>query len=305
MTLPPVLIGPSHQAQHELAEEGTYALPQWIPFVEKVHSDMSQEIDDEILSVNAIYSPDTLSISCTEPITLALSLPETHGIILALDVPSDYPNEAPDIKAVHSLGPNVSKGNGPAILQLARDVVQTVFSPGVPVVFDLIQELCPRVSQLLANQAPSVVLDVPSKPSELAVTETPVAETAAPAWTISEPLTERKSVFVARVVRVDSVSQAEAYLDHLMTTDKRVAKATHNITAWRIAGPGDAVFQDCNDDGETAAGGRLLHLLQTVNVWNLMVVVTRWYGGVHLGPTRFKLINTVARNALEAAGLLA
>lgn len=37
---------------------------------------------------------------------------------------------------------------------------------------------------------------------------------------------------------------------------------------------------------------------------DVLVVVTRWFGGVHLGPDRFKHINHAARNALEAAGLL-
>lgn len=61
---------------------------------------------------------------------------------------------------------------------------------------------------------------------------------------------------------------------------------------------------DCEDDGETAAGGRLLHMLQLANVRGALVVVTRWYGGVHLGPQRFKHISNVARAALEARGFM-
>jgi putative IMPACT (imprinted ancient) family translation regulator len=30
-----------------------------------------------------------------------------------------------------------------------------------------------------------------------------------------------------------------------------------------------------------------LHLMQLMDVWDVMVVVTRWYGGVHLGPDRY------------------
>lgn len=62
------------------------------------------------------------------------------------------------------------------------------------------------------------------------------------------------------------------------------------------------VYQDCDDDGETAAGGRVLHLLQLMDVWGLMVVVTRWYGGQKLGAKRFSVINSVAREAVIAAG---
>ena len=78
---------------------------------------------------------------------------------------------------------------------------------------------------------------------------------------------------------------------------------------------------DNDDDGETAAGGRLAHLLQILvgvlsrtpgpalltdlqEVNNVLVVVTRYFGGILLGPDRFKHINQAARNALEQGGFL-
>jgi Uncharacterized protein family UPF0029 len=61
---------------------------------------------------------------------------------------------------------------------------------------------------------------------------------------------------------------------------------------------------DNDDDGETAAGGRLAHLLQILEVPNVLVVVTRYFGGIHLGPDRFKHINQAARAALEVGGFL-
>lgn len=63
-------------------------------------------------------------------------------------------------------------------------------------------------------------------------------------------------------------------------------------------------LQDSDDDGETAAGGRLLHLLQIVNAENVMVIVTRWYGGVLLGPARFTHINNAARMLLDQEGYI-
>ena len=36
----------------------------------------------------------------------------------------------------------------------------------------------------------------------------------------------------------------------------------------------------------------------------MLVVVTRYFGGIHLGPDRFKHINQAARNALELGGFL-
>ncbi len=60
-------------------------------------------------------------------------------------------------------------------------------------------------------------------------------------------------------------------------------------------------MEDCDDDGESAAGGRLLHLLAVSGVDSAVVVVSRWYGGVQLGPDRFRHINNAARNALVKA----
>jgi putative IMPACT (imprinted ancient) family translation regulator len=125
-----------------------------------------------------------------------------------------------------------------------------------------------------------------------------------PLWIVSNVIIELKSVFVARCAPVTSPAQAKTFLQHLLDTDKKVAKATHNITAHRIKSENGVTFQDCDDDGETAAGGRLLHLMQLTDVWNVMVVVTRWYGGQKLGPARFGIINTVARDALMKGGFV-
>ena len=38
---------------------------------------------------------------------------------------------------------------------------------------------------------------------------------------------------------------------------------------------GSGIIQDCDDDGETAAGGRLLHLADILQVTNVLVVVSR------------------------------
>jgi len=64
------------------------------------------------------------------------------------------------------------------------------------------------------------------------------------------------------------------------------------------------IVQDNDDDGETAAGSRMAHLLQLMDVWNVCVVVSRWYGGIKLGPDRFRLINTAAREALVLGGFV-
>lgn len=43
---------------------------------------------------------------------------------------------------------------------------------------------------------------------------------------------------------------------------------------------------DNDDDGESGAGAKLAALLELMGANNVMIVVSRWYGGVHLGPDR-------------------
>uniref|UniRef100_H2QED1 Protein IMPACT n=1 Tax=Pan troglodytes TaxID=9598 RepID=H2QED1_PANTR len=112
------------------------------------------------------------------------------------------------------------------------------------------------------------------------------------------PITDRRSTFQAHLAPVVCPKQVKMVLSKLYE-NKKIASATHNIYAYRIYCEDKQTFlQDCEDDGETAAGGRLLHLMEILNVKNVMVVVSRWYGGILLGPDRFKHINNCARNIL-------
>eukprot|EP00898_Chlorokybus_atmophyticus_P008209 jgi/Chlat1/838/Chrsp104S01177 len=119
-----------------------------------------------------------------------------------------------------------------------------------------------------------------------------------------EPFTERRSTFQAHVAVVKSVDDVQLVMNELMQ-NKKVAAATHNIMAYRIKLEGRNTFaQDSDDDGETAAGSRLLHLLQITDACNVCVVVSRWYGGILLGPDRFKYITNAARDILQQFGML-
>lgn len=199
------------------------------------------------------------------------------------------------------------------MVEIVRKILARIFEPGLPCIYDLLEE----VSQALGgDDGEEMGKEEHRHGDETAPTPGPApaiataarAETSpadpAPPWTLSPVLTEKKSIFLARAAPVTTPTQARTYLTHLLTTDKKAAKATHNISAWRIRDPGNEgiVYQDCDDDGETAAGGRLLKLLQVMDVWGVVVVVSRWYGGVKLGPDRFRLINEVAREALVLGG---
>ncbi|GAA5844945.1 hypothetical protein JCM9279_000053 [Rhodotorula babjevae] len=129
------------------------------------------------------------------------------------------------------------------------------------------------------------------------------AEVPCPPITSSEALVDRGSVFVGHVAKVNSLEEVDAVMDALLSNSK-IARATHNISAYQFTTESGTRHADNDDDGESAAGSRLAHLLTLLDVSNVMVVVTRWYGGVHLGPDRFKDINQAARDALVDAGFL-
>mmetsp|Transcript_19348 Transcript_19348/g.50464 ORF Transcript_19348/g.50464 Transcript_19348/m.50464 type:complete len:215 (-) Transcript_19348:243-887(-) len=116
------------------------------------------------------------------------------------------------------------------------------------------------------------------------------------------PFMEKKSTFQGHVATVHSAAEVEQVMETLLRNNK-IRNATHNIMAYRIHCPDRGTFlQDHDEDGENAAGGRLLNLLQIVDARDVIVIVSRWYGGVKLGPSRFTIINNVARELLVAEG---
>ena len=79
---------------------------------------------------------------------------------------------------------------------------------------------------------------------------------------------------------------------------KKYAKATHNSWACILSDGGPVK----DDDGETGAGAVILRMLERAELTDTIIVVTRWYGGVHLGGDRFAHVVTCVRAYLEALG---
>jgi hypothetical protein len=278
---------------------------------------MSTDLLDEIQSINAIYGDNTLSPlseDSSSPL-YSLTLPPQPEISLRFEFPPNYPDAPPSLLGTQSVGNDIPKGAGTHIVDIVRDILSEIYTPGAPCIFDVIEESNQKLSQLgldssgSKDEEPQTTSqtngqDLTSQNEDEAETDNYQSGDLGeePPWILSTPITEKKSIFIARAAAVTSVSQAQSYLAHLLATDKKVAKATHNITAWRIQGEGGVQYQDCDDDGETAAGGRLLHLLELMGVWDVMVVVTRWYGGVQLGPDRFRFINQCGRDAVVKGG---
>ena len=79
---------------------------------------------------------------------------------------------------------------------------------------------------------------------------------------------------------------------------RRFARATHN--SWAAILSGEPVK---DDDGEAGAGALMLQMLQRADVRDHLVVVTRWYGGKHLGGDRFRHVADAVRHYLRETGL--
>ena len=85
----------------------------------------------------------------------------------------------------------------------------------------------------------------------------------------------RKSKFAANAANVASPTAAAELLERV--SDR---SATHNCWAWRIGQQ-----YRFNDDGEPAgtAGKPILQAIDGQSLDNVIVVVTRWFGGIKLG----------------------
>ncbi|HZJ92666.1 MAG TPA: YigZ family protein [Thiopseudomonas sp.] len=85
----------------------------------------------------------------------------------------------------------------------------------------------------------------------------------------------RKSRFLAQAIFLPSAEQATQLIAQLSTPN-----VSHNCWAWRC---GDQYR--FNDDGEPSgtAGRPILAAIENQNFDQILIVVTRWYGGIQLG----------------------
>ncbi|NQD38099.1 DUF1949 domain-containing protein [Permianibacter sp. IMCC34836] len=103
-----------------------------------------------------------------------------------------------------------------------------------------------------------------------------------PAATLRHEIEVKRSRFIATVARAGSRSEAEQVIASVRA---EFADATHNAFAYIAGMPGNTADVACSDDGEVVgtAGRPLLNLLQHSELAEVVVVVSRYYGGTLLG----------------------
>lgn len=109
---------------------------------------------------------------------------------------------------------------------------------------------------------------------------------------------EKKSRFIAQLSFADSEEKAVAFLEQVRAANRT---ARHNVYAYRLR---EGSRERYSDDGEPAktAGTPALEVLQHSGLTDLIVVITRYFGGVLLGTGGLvRAYTTATSRALEAA----
>ena len=98
---------------------------------------------------------------------------------------------------------------------------------------------------------------------------------------VQAEIVEKKSKFIANLFYVESVEEAEKVIRE---TRKKYFDARHNCIAYRIVDK-NKIIEKFSDDGEPSgtAGSPMLNVLQKNGVANVLVIVTRYFGGILLG----------------------
>lgn len=91
-----------------------------------------------------------------------------------------------------------------------------------------------------------------------------------------------RSRFIATAQRASTVAEAQAFIEEMRS---EFADATHNCWAYLIGPPGSSAHIGFSDDGEPpgTAGRPMLAVVQGSGLGDVVVVVTRYFGGIKLG----------------------
>ena len=92
---------------------------------------------------------------------------------------------------------------------------------------------------------------------------------------------EKKSRFIANIFYIESIKEAEEKIKEIR---KKYFDAKHHCYAYRVI-ENDVIKERQSDDGEPSgtAGAPMLNILNKNGLANIIVIVTRYFGGTLLG----------------------
>lgn len=110
----------------------------------------------------------------------------------------------------------------------------------------------------------------------------------------SAEIVEKKSRFIANIYNVESKEEAEEKIKQIK---KKYYDAKHHCFAFSIIEE-NGITQKSSDDGEPSgtAGAPILNIIKSNNLQNVVIIVTRYFGGILLGT------GGLTRAYSEAAG---
>jgi len=116
----------------------------------------------------------------------------------------------------------------------------------------------------------------------------------------SAEFTEKNSIFIGTAGPAATVEEAQTFIQELST---RYSDANHNAWAYLVGFGPESVYA-CHNDGEPGgtAGPPALAVLQGSGLGDVVVVVTRYFGGTKLGTGG--LVRAYGRAAREAIAAL-
>lgn len=98
---------------------------------------------------------------------------------------------------------------------------------------------------------------------------------------VEAEITEKKSKFIANLFYIENVEEAEKIIKEIK---KKYFDAKHNCIAYRVIEK-NQIIEKSSDDGEPSgtAGQPMLSILQKNKLANVLIIVTRYFGGILLG----------------------
>ncbi|VDK86532.1 unnamed protein product [Litomosoides sigmodontis] len=248
---------------------------------------------EEIQSIESIYG-DLIYLESSSQLSVRF-----NDVRLTIYLPKHYPTSSPPYFEL----------SGPSLTEIQKEEVKNSMNEiyaknvGQPVLYEWITYLNGYLTDCDSSFKEESVDEDESASIRTAVSSPP-SQQYVPTIISGNSMVDRKSTFQAHVAQVFSKDEVTLVLNKLKENNK-IARATHNIYAWLTEENvnGRLIKQhDCEDDGEIGAGAKLLNLLELMKAKNVLVIITRWYGGIHLGTDRFRHICNLARQILVDNG---
>ena len=114
----------------------------------------------------------------------------------------------------------------------------------------------------------------------------------------SDTLMDKGNYFKAYAARISSQQEAQIVKD-LVMAEQCGCPSTHLACAYILNPGSSSVIKHKDDDREYGAGRRMLQVLEDTECYGIIVLVSRWFSGVELGPTRFIHYQNATRAVLQ------